>query len=272
MTDREANFMEAETECMAEMEHVLTIDVGNTNIVLGLFEGDVLLQTARLETHRKWTEQNLSREIGAFLRRAGRADGAILSSVVPDLNGAILEAVRNLTGKGPLVMSRDLDTGLNTDSYDVSLLGSDRIVDMAAAIHFYGAPAAVYDLGTCTTLSVVDGQCRFIGGMISAGIQLSLDAQAERTAQLPQLNAEPAAGLLGQDTVSNLISGAVAGTGILIEGTCGRIRQQYGMPDMKVVITGGNAPLVLPWIRQEVVHDPDLLVRGMLAIYRKNRI
>lgn len=260
------------------MERVLTIDVGNTNIVLGLFEGDELVGTRRLETLRKWTRQNLSRELQAFFQAAAglpdctscRIDGVILSSVVPELNEVILDTVYQLTGVRPLIMSRKLDTGLKMGQYDLSLLGDDRIVDMAAAVHFYGTPVAVYDLGTCTTLSVVDGSGTFIGGMISAGIQLSLDAQAERTAQLPQLNAEQAQELLGQDTVSNMISGAVAATGILIDSVTDRIAEQYHLPDLKVVITGGNAPLVLPWIRKEVIHDPDLLIRGMLAVYRRN--
>lgn len=256
------------------MGRVITCDVGNSNIMLGCFEGDSLLLTARLKTHQKWTQQSLDHAIRrAFIAGGLEEDlfeGSIISSVVPELNGLLSGALERLTGQKPLVMTASLETGVDLGHYDTATLGMDRVVDMAAAAFYYGTPVAIYDLGTCTTLSVLDGEAVLLGGMISAGIQLSLDAQADHTSQLPQLTAAPTEQLLGNDTVANMISGAVASCGIMIEGVTDRIAETYKLTDMKVVITGGNGKLVLPWIRRKVSYDPDLLLKGMLVIYRKN--
>ncbi|MEE0954380.1 MAG: type III pantothenate kinase [Eubacterium sp.] len=256
------------------MSRVIACDVGNSNIVLGCFEGERLLMTDRLQTHRKWTLQSMEHSIrqafSANQLADSRFDGSILSSVVPELNLILSEALAKITGKKTMVMNTSLETGISMGRYDTATLGMDRVVDLAAAASYYGTPAAIYDLGTCTTLSVLDRNAVLLGGMISAGIQLSLDVQAERTAQLPQLTAAPTEDLLGNDTVSNMISGAVASCGIMIDEVTDRIAETYGLKDMKVVITGGNGKLVLPWIRKEVFYDPDLLLKGLLAIYRKN--
>lgn len=256
------------------MSKVITADTGNSNIVIGLFDGDSLLFTDRLETRRKWTPQSMAFELRRILASGGMdpksIEGSIISSVVPEVDPILKSALLRVTGKEALQMNTGLRTGIGTKLYDTSNFGQDRLVDMAAAIAFYGTPAAVYDLGTCTTLSVTDREANFIGGMISAGVQLSLDAQADRTAKLPQLTAEPAESLLGRDTISNMISGAVASTGIMMDGVIKRIREDYNLPDLKVIVTGGNSRYVLPWIREKVIHDPDLLLKGLLAVYRMN--
>lgn len=258
------------------MSYVITADVGNSNIVIGCFEDSDLLFTARLETRRKWTTQSMALEIRRILRENHLStdvdviEGAAVSSVVPEVNSVLEQSLEQVTGKKPLFMSTSLDTGVGVKFYDTSNFGLDRLADMSAAITFYGAPVAVYDLGTCTTLSVTDKDGNFIGGMISAGVQLSLDAQAQRTSTLPQLTAESAETLLGRDTISNMISGAVAGTGIMMDGVIQRIKESYDLAGLKVVVTGGNAHHVLPWIRQEVIYDPDLLLKGLLAVYRRN--
>lgn len=257
------------------METILTADIGNSNIVLGCFEADALAFTERLITRRKWTRESMAHEILRLLTSHGvdpaSVSGGIISSVVPELDPILGGAIERATGSRPLQMDNTLNTGIGTHRYDVSTLGEDRLVDLAAAAAVYGAPAAVYDLGTCTTLSVIDADANLIGGMISAGVQLSLDAQAERTSQLPQLTAGPVDRLLGQDTVSNMISGSVASTGIMMDGVIRRIREDYHLPDLKVIVTGGNGKVVLPWIRGKVIYDPDLLLKGMLVIYRMNR-
>lgn len=256
------------------MGKVIAADAGNSNIVLGCFDGSRLLFTDRLETRRKWTSQSMSLELVRRLRDMktdpGEIEGSIISSVVPEVDPVLAASLEKVTGKAPLMMNTGLQTGIGTGLYDTTNFGQDRLADMAAAIAFYGTPVAVYDLGTCTTLSVVDRQTRFIGGMISAGVQLSLDAQAERTSKLPQLTADMADSLLGLDTISNMISGSVASTGIMMDGVIGRIMDEYSLPDLNVVITGGNGRFVLPWLRHRVTYDPDLLLKGLLTIYHRN--
>lgn len=257
------------------MSKVIVADAGNSNIVFGLFDGDRLVFTDRLITRWKWTSQSMALELEKML--SGRTiegkdiEGSILSSVVPEINSVIRDALFRITGKEALQMSTDLKTGIGTSLYDTSNFGMDRLADMAAALSFYKGPVAVYDLGTCTTLSVADKDGNFIGGMISAGVQLSLDVQAQRTSRLPQLTASPAKTLLGQDTISNMISGSVACTGIMMDGVIRRLREGYDLPGLKVVVTGGNSRYVIPWIREDIIHDPDLLLKGLLAIYRANQ-
>lgn len=252
----------------------MAVDAGNSNIEFGFFSGNDLLFTQHLETRREWTCESMSYEIKQILIAhridPSDLDGAIMSSVVPGLDSVLQQSITNVTGKKVMVMTTALRTGIGTALYDISNFGQDRLADMSAAVTFYGSPAAVYDLGTCTTLSVTDPDGNFIGGMISAGVQISLDVQALRTQKLPALKAAYAESLLGRDTNANMISGAVAATGIMIDGVIDRIKETYSLPDLKVVMTGGNSKFVLPWIRHSVTYDPDLLLKGLLSIYRRN--
>lgn len=255
---------------------VITADIGNTNIVIASFNNDSKEMQERLETKSKWTLPSMTAALRKCLLKNqipnGGIDGSILSSVVPELNDCLARALEAVTGKPTMIMHPSLSCGIGTGRYDEATLGSDRIVDMAAAAAFYGAPAAVWDLGTATTLSVIDANHEFIGGMISAGVQLSLTALAEHTSQLPQLVPEATENLLGTDTVANMISGSVAATGIMIDGTAGRLAKLPGLEGLRLIITGGLGQLVLPWISREVIYDPDLQLKGLLTIYRKNSL
>lgn len=254
---------------------VITADIGNTNIVIASFENDTKEMQERLETRSKWTLPSMTAALRKCLLKnrisADEIDGSILSSVVPELSSTLAQALEAITGKPVMIMTPTLSSGIGTGRYDEATLGSDRIVDMAAAAAFYKGPAAIWDLGTATTLSVIDRNHEFIGGMISAGVQLSLTALAEHTSQLPQLSPEATDSLLGTDTVANMISGSVASTGIMIGGTAGRLSRMPDLEGIKFIITGGLGQLVLPWINRDVIYDPDLQLKGMLTIYRKNR-
>ena len=191
-----------------------------------------------------------------------------------------------------------LHTGVDISDYAPGAIGTDRIVDLSAALAMYGAPVMVCDLGTCTTITVAGGldsedmnsddgydksgkryMGKLIGGMICPGVQLSLDAEAQRASQLPQLTAGKVDSLLGKDTASNMMSGAVAATGLMLSELADRLKDgtYTGMeirtlPDLKVVITGGLAQYVIPWIKcsAEVHYEQDLLLRGLYEIYRCN--
>ncbi len=267
------------------MNRILTADIGNSNIVVGSWNGEELEYTKRIVTRRDYTCEELVSEFSAFLDSSVTYEGSVLASVVPEITDQTADALEMITEKRPLIMGPFLRTGVDTSGYKGSI-GMDRIVDMAAAVSSYGAPVMVCDLGTCTTITVADRYGAIIGGMICAGVQLTLDAQAVRTSQLPQLHACEVASLLGSNTDSNMLSGAVAGTGLMISELAKRLiagntvvddkTSQTSMPNLKVVLTGGLGKLVLPWIESgigsdiKIYYEPDLLLRGLRQIYYLN--
>ncbi len=258
------------------MEKVLLVDIGNTNIVIGIHNGEKLVFSGRILTRRDYDYPELLQLFHDALSENSELaispySGSILTSVVSEITGVVLNVMEAITGKKPLLAGLSLNTGIDTTDYDTSCLGTDRIVDLVAASSIYGTPVMVCDLGTCTTISVLDTNKKLLGGMICAGIQLSLDAQAQRTSQLPQLTASENNNLLGTDTASNMISGAVSGTGILISGIADKVSKQYGLDDLKVVVTGGLSVFVRPWIDHKTFYEPDLLMKGLYEIYSMNQ-
>lgn len=252
------------------MNKVVTVDIGNSNIVAGIWYNTVLKDTLRFATRRDYSEKDITEKLCAFLGNASY-DGAILSSVVPEINDMTLNALEKLTGKEPLLMGPFLSSGIDISDYDEKRLGTDRIVDLAAAASMCkDRPVMVCDLGTCTTISVIDAKKKLLGGMICPGIQMSLDAQHQRTSQLPQLSAGEVKDILGKDTASNMISGTVAATGLMISAAAERIKNDYKLENMALVITGGLGKFVLPWIEYEAQYEPNLLLRGLLELYNIN--
>ena len=254
---------------------ILLIDVGNSNIVIGLFEDGTKLFQDRTETGRNWDSLCFMNELETIFFShsiSGNAvDGAIISSVVPDLNPILSTAIRHFTGHNPMIADRS-QIDIPVRDYDIDRLGMDRMVDMIAAREKYGAPLIIYDLGTCTTMSTLDAEGYFNGGMISPGVQLGLDAEAEKTAQLPELMADSPKALLGNDTVSCMINGSVIGTAAMIDGIHERVAKEMNLDVEKLplVLTGGLGRLVLPWMKHPACFEPDLLLNGLEILYRKN--
>ncbi len=261
------------------MSRVMTVDIGNSNIVVGIFENREPVYVGRVATLRDYTKRELIKAFSELLYKYSEEkieediafDGSILSSVVPEINEVTLFAMEELTGTKPILMTDKLKTGIDVSAYSSGKIGADRIVDLSAAkALFRGRPVMVCDLGTCTTITVADEKGKLVGGMIAPGVQLSLDAEAWRTAQLPQLHAGEVTDILGTDTESNMISGAVAGAGMMISGAYRRIMADYNLNNMALVLTGGLGRYVLPWIEGEVVYEENLLLRGLSAIYELN--
>lgn len=256
------------------MERVLAVDVGNTNIVVGCFEGDLLLFTGRIPTKKGEQEDILYGALCGVLIEQGASmplDGSVFSSVVPAVDGPLSAALQRLTGRTPVRACLHSSSGIRLGDYDTSCLGMDRVVDMTAARSLAGPhPVIVYDLGTCTTMSVVSADGVFLGGMISAGIQLSLDAQAQRAAQLPALRAEGPGRMIGRNTRECMMSGAVIGAAAMIDGVVDRVSEQLQAGDLQLVLTGGLGCLVVPWLRSRVIYEPDLLMKGLRILYTRN--
>lgn len=253
---------------------ILAMDAGNSNIVLGCMENGSVLLTARVATDRHKTEDEYAAVFSSILRMRGidpaGIEGGILSSVVPPLNSTLLQAAQMVTRKEFLLVEPGIKTGLPLLVDNPAAVGSDRIVDAVAAKAFYPCPLIVFDLGTCTTVSVVDREGAFRGGLICAGVRISQEALTSQTSQLPAISLDPPKKAIGRNTVDSMRSGAIFGTAAQVDGLIDRIRAEIG-EEATVVMTGGMGKRILPSCRRRIHYDSDLLLKGLWLIYEKNR-
>ncbi len=260
---------------------ILTFDVGNTSIAIcGISsEGQKVhfLEHIATALYEKKDGYLLALRNVLSKRKLYNKDitGTIISSVVPGANRPLLDAIYSTTGTKAHTVSIDDETGLKLEKYDKNCLGIDRLVCAAAATRHYGTPVMIYDLGTASTLSVVDKDSYFVGGSISPGVQLSLDALGDRCAKLPNYKAcdMPLGSAIGSDAKECMEIGAMIGTASMIDGMMMRVRKSLGCEDddLKVVITGGNAPFVFPHLMDDrAVWDPYLIHKGLAYIFELN--
>ncbi len=253
---------------------ILAIDVGNTNIVLGCIEDSRILFEARMATDRIKTSDQYCAELKTMLSlfevTPELIEGSIISSVVPLVQQVMVRAVERLTGKPCLTVGPGLKTGLNIKIDNPAQAGSDLIVGAVAAIEEYGAPLLVIDLGTATTISVIDKDGVFRGGTIAPGVMLSLNALSSGTAQLPGISLEKPRRAIGTNTIDSMRSGLLLGSAAMLDGMVERIEEQLGYP-AKVVATGGLAKFIVPLCRREMLTDDSLLLKGLDLLYRRNQ-
>lgn len=252
---------------------VLAADIGNSNIVIGCFDGDEILFVERLATNRGSTTLEYAVLIKTVLELNGLAnrefEGGIVSSVVPSVTNMVRNAIERLIGKTPLVVGPGLKTGLKIRLDNAAALGSDRVADAVAAIDQYPCPLIIIDMGTATTISVVDQDKNFIGGMIMPGLRISMEALASRTSQLPQISLDPPKKAIGRNTVECMRSGIINGTAATIDGAIRRIERELGR-SCTVVSTGGLAQIVIPQCKRRIISDDKLLLKGLMILYNKN--
>ena len=253
---------------------LLAIDIGNTNIVLGGIENGKIRFEARMATDRIKTADQYCAELKNILALfevvPGDIEGSIISSVVPLVQQIMVRAVERLTGLPCLTVGPGLKTGLNIKIDNPAQAGSDLIVGSVAAIAAYGTPLCVIDLGTATTISVIDRDGVFRGGSIAPGVMLSLNALSGGTAQLPGISLEQPKRAIGTNTVDSMRSGLLLGSAAMLDGMVERIEQELGYPT-RVVATGGLAKFIVPLCQREMEIDDKLLLRGLDLIYRKNK-
>jgi type III pantothenate kinase len=252
---------------------ILAIDVGNTNTVLGALENDKLLTTIRLQTDRNKTADEYALLIAGLLQQKGidpmAFEGGILSSVVPELRIVICKAMEQLTGKEFLTVGSGLKTGLNIKMDNPAQLGADLVVDAVAALSRFKPPLAIFDMGTATTLSVIDPEGKYIGGMIIPGMRLSVDALSARAAQLPFIHLGAPSKVIGSNTIDCMQSGAVYSNAAMLDGLSDRVEEELGQP-VTVVATGGLMGVVVPFCKRKIHYDPDLMLEGLNILYKKN--
>ena len=249
---------------------ILAIDVGNSNIVLGCIRDGEILFVARMATDRIKTSDQYCAELktmlGLFDVTPGDIEGSIISSVVPMVQQVLERAVKQLTGKSCLTVGPGLKTGLNIKIDNPAQAGSDLIVGAVAAIEAYGTPLCVIDLGTATTISVIDRDGVFRGGSIAPGVILSLNALSSGTAQLPGISLEKPRRAI----VDSMRSGLLLGSAAMLDGMVERIEEELGYPT-KVIATGGLAKFIVPLCKREMTVDDNLLLNGLELLYRRNR-
>ena len=252
---------------------ILAIDIGNTNIVLGCIRDRNILFTERLSTDHSKTglEHAITLKMVLDLHQIDpkEIDGAIIGSVVPPLTGLFQEALMKITGHGAMVVGPGIKTGLNILMDNPAQVGSDLIVGAVAGIAEYSLPLVLIDMGTATTICVIDSKKNYIGGMILPGLRVSLDSLTSRTSQLPRISLDPPKRLIGKNTIECMKSGILYGNASCLDGMIDRIEEDLGEP-VTVVATGGLAQKIIPPCRHSIIPDDELLLKGLLLIYEKN--
>ena len=253
---------------------LLAIDIGNTNITLGASTDDVLAFTARLATETDRTADQYAVEIKNILSLHGLAYGeiedCIISSVVPAVGSAISRAVSMLCSIVPLSIGPGVKTGLNIRIDNPAQLGADLVAGAVGAIGEYTLPCVIIDMGTASTVSVIDKDGVYRGGVIAAGVRLTLKALCENTAQLPFVDITAPRTVIGTNTADCMRSGLIYGTAAMIDGLLDRIADELGeMPT--VVATGGLSKEIICHCKNDIIYNENLLLDGLKEIYEKNK-
>lgn len=252
---------------------LLAIDIGNTNLVIGCIQDDRILFKARIATDKTRTSDQYGVEIKNMLEAFGiqKTDisDCIISSVVPPVFNSVKTGVVKVIGKQPMVVGPGLKTGLNIHVDVPSQVGSDRIVIAVAALAYYKGPLILMDLGTATTVEVVEPENVYIGGVIFPGVKISLDALTSRAAQLPGISLDKPKHVIGKNTADCMRSGMMYGTAAMIDGLVERIEEELGHP-CTLIATGGMAQFITPLCKREIILEKDLLLKGLNIIYKKN--
>ena len=253
---------------------ILAIDIGNTNIVLGCCRGEEVLFRERVSTVHTSTVLEYAAMLKTAFEMNGIAPesihGAIISSVVPAVTTTMKAAVEKYVHTTPLVVGPGIKTGLRIHIDNPAQLGSDLVVDAVAGIHNYPLPQIIIDMGTATTISVLDRDGGYRGGMILPGVVVSHDSLISGTALLLKFAFLVPKNLIGRNTIDCMKSGILYGNAGALDGLIDRINEELGEP-CTVVATGGLSGVIAPLCRNKIILDDDLLLKGLLILYNKNK-
>ena len=253
---------------------ILTIDIGNSNIVLGGVQEDKIIFEARLRTEVTKTSDQYCVDLKILMEVYGisskQIEGTIIASVVPQVLNSMRTAIQKLTGKVPLVVGPGLKTGLNILLENPGQTGADLVVADVAALREHKPPLIVIDMGTATTMSVLDKNGAHIGGCIIPGVKISMDALTDKTALLPGLQLDQPKKAIGRNTIDAMRSGIMMGTACMLDGMVERMEAELGCKTT-VIVTGGIAKFIVPMCKTPMIYDKDLLIKGLAALYRDNK-
>ncbi|MBR5497648.1 MAG: type III pantothenate kinase [Clostridia bacterium] len=253
---------------------LLAVDIGNTNISIGLYCEDKLIFVSRLATERLRMPDQYAAELAAIFAmhsiNTSEFQGAIISSVVPELTNVVKEAVGFITEQTPLVLGPGVKTGLNIKIDNPAQLGADLVAGAVGAISSYPLPCLVLDMGTATKISVIDEKGNYRGCTISPGVKLSLNALSAGASQLSSIPLDAPPSAIGTNTISSMQAGIVLGTAAMIEGLCKKIEVSLGEKPASIVATGGIAADIIRYCDMDITLDENLILDGLKAIYNKN--
>ncbi len=253
---------------------VFAIDIGNTNIVIGCFEDEKIIFTERLSTKKTATPLEYAISFKNVLELYGvdfsNIEGSIISSVVPEITTIVNMAIKKITEKNSIIVGPGIKTGLSIKVDNPAQLGSDLVVGAVAALAEYPVPMVVIDFGTATTITVINSKRDLLGGMILPGVILSLKSLSGGTSQLPEIGLEPPKKFIGTNTVDCMKSGILYNTAYGIDGFIENIEKELG-EKVTVVATGGLAKSIVPLCKNKITVDDELLLKGLMDIYNKNK-
>jgi len=253
---------------------ILTIDVGNTNTLFGLYDGDALTHHWRINTNRDRMPDEYGIMLLNFFTFEGLepsdVEGVCMASVVPPLTKIFTRMCERYFGRFPLLITPESDIGIKIDIDEPSSVGADRIVDTLSAYRLYGGPACIVDFGTATTFDAVSSEGNYLGGSIIPGIGISADALFMRAAKLPRVELIPPPNVIGRNTVHAIQSGLMYGYVSMVEGMVARFRAELG-DDMQVIATGGLARTIAQ-LTDAIDHiDPWLTLEGLRMAWEMNQ-
>ena len=253
---------------------LLCIDIGNTNVVLGVFDRDKLVENWRVGTKTQITPDEYAMILKDLFNFAGlefrQIDGVIISTVVPPLLPVMTEMSGKYFRLVPMIVTHEIKTGITIRYDNPKEIGADRIVNAVAAIAAYGAPCIVVDFGTATTFCAVTKNGEYLGGAITPGVKISAEALFQRAAKLPRVELSKPPRVIGSDTISAMQAGIIYGYAGLVDGIVGRMKKELS-PDAKVIATGGLAELVSPETQSIQEIKPHLTLEGLRMLYEINR-
>ncbi|MFA5074445.1 MAG: type III pantothenate kinase [Nitrospirota bacterium] len=252
---------------------LLAIDIGNTNIVLGIFDGTTLKESWRVGTNAKITQDEYAMTFKDLFNFSGiefkQITGVIISSVVPPILPVLTEMSRKYFRIDPMIVTHQIKTGITIRTDNPKEVGADRLVNAAAAYSIYGGPLIVVDFGTATTFCAVTKTGEYLGGAITPGIKISAEALFQRASKLPRVELTKPPRVIGADTISAMQAGIIYGYAGLVDGIVDRMKKELA-PDVTVIATGGLAELVSPETRTITDIRPQLTLEGLLLLYTLN--
>ncbi len=254
---------------------ILAIDIGNTNIVVGCIDSEKTYFIERVSTVRTKTELEYAVDLKTILDiyhiKRTMLEGCIISSVVPQITNIVKLGAEKILKQDVMVLGPGTRTGLNILMDNPATLGADLVADAVAGIKHYPVPLIIIDMGTATTLCVVDEHKNYIGGMILPGVGISLDALTARASQLSGIGIEPPKRVISKNTIECMKSGVLYSSAGAMDGCIERMEEELGMR-ATVVATGGLAKKIIPYCKRDIILDEELLLKGLFVIYEKNRV
>ena len=254
---------------------ILVIDVGNTNLTLGVYDGEALKATFRMMTKTPRTSDEYGVMLTTLLNTRGIStqmiEGCIVASVVPDVMHSLMGGITRYIGVKTLTVGPGLKTGINIITADPKAIGADRIVDAVAAYEKYGGPVLVIDFGTATTYDLVTAEGHFAAGITAPGIRISSEALWSQAAKLPKIEIQKPKSILAQETITSMQAGLVYGQIGQTEYIIRKVKEESGLANLKVVATGGLGRLISDETDTIDVYDSALTLDGLRIIYEKNR-